>query len=526
MTDGILKTNEDVLIFVPEIYPTTQIKGIGFRWDRDKKYYYAPLNMSSLQGVRRMFNDVQYDDSVAVWEERQYILDMPEEIEYDDKAMDFQKEPAAFMLKHKRCLLGLAPGLGKTFCSILAAKTMGSSRILVISPLSLVRNWKKEIYKWSGEKSIFWYGNWKNWDAPDKWVVTNYDTAIRNSEQLRMCNFDIAIIDESILVKNRKTTRSKVVKEIVKDVPYVWLLSGSPTSKFYDDLWSQLNILDPSRFYSYWKFVERYCVLERNQWGVKVSANQLDADVRLKEDLFDMYYARTQDQVLDLPPWIIDSMEIGMSKTQYRLYKEMEDTFLATLPEGDEILAPSVLTQMLRLIQFASNPLLVGSGYDSLKWDSVSEILEYETLPALIWTTFKATAHAMEDRLSKKYRVRALTGDTPEKERQHIVDAFQSGGLDIIIAHPGVGKYGFTLTAARTAIYLERGYSGDDYYQSLHRIRRIGTTLSPHVIHLLSARPDNGGATIDHVIDKVLKYRKDSSIMLTSGNIRRLFNDG
>jgi SNF2 family DNA or RNA helicase len=209
-----------------------------------------------------------------------------------------------------------------------------------------------------------------------------------------------------------------------------------------------------------------------------------------------------------------------------RLYAEMELTFLATLPEGDEVLAPNQLVQMIRLKQFASNPLLVGSAYNSNKWDAVSELLEYEQLPALIWTSFKATAHYLTTELQKKYRVKALTGDTPEAERQMTVQQFQNGHLDIIVAHPGVGKYGLTLTAAHTAIYLERGYGADDYYQSLHRVRRIGTTQSPHVIHLLSGRPNgNKKGTIDHVIDRVLAYRKDSAIALTSGEIRRLFNE-
>jgi SNF2 family DNA or RNA helicase len=204
----------------------------------------------------------------------------------------------------------------------------------------------------------------------------------------------------------------------------------------------------------------------------------------------------------------------------------MERTFIATLPDGDEVLAPIVLTQMLRLVQIASNPVLLGGSDDSNKWKAVGEMLEYEQLPAIVWTAFKKTAEMLEQRLGERYRVATLTGDTPEEQRQDIINRFQNGSLDILIAHPGVGKYGFTMTAARTAIYLERGYNGDDYYQSLHRIRRIGTTVSPHVIHLISARPNGvaGGATIDNVIDKVLTYKRDNSMKLTTGLIRDLFS--
>jgi hypothetical protein len=114
-----------------------------------------------------------------------------------------------------------------------------------------------------------------------------------------------------------------------------------------------------------------------------------------------------------------------------------------------------------------------------------------------------------------------MTGETPPELRQDIVDNFQAGNLDILIAHPAVGKFGLTLTKARTAIYVERSFNGDDYYQSLYRFRRIGTTVSPHVIHLVAQRPEGkNGSTIDQIIDRVLDYRKNSSLSITSGFIR------
>ncbi|KKM59963.1 hypothetical protein LCGC14_1546570, partial [marine sediment metagenome] len=79
-----------------------------------------------------------------------------------------------------------------------------------------------------------------------------------------------------------------------------------------------------------------------------------------------------------------------------------------------------------------------------------------------------------------------------------------------------------------TAIYVERSYNGDDYYQSLHRVRRFGTTHSPHVIILLSIdTKDKDGVsstnpTIDHVIHKVLGFKRDNSIQITTGLVREV----
>jgi SNF2 family DNA or RNA helicase len=521
--DGKITTESKRLFFYPQIYPTNQISSYGFLWSKEFQRWEAALNKSTLNAVRQNF-DVEIDSDVAAWELGVNTPPIIPERIMNSPAFPFQREPAAFLLKNKHVLLSLAPGLGKSFCAIVAGESSDAKRILVISPLTLMRNWRNEIATWGdGATAAIWYGDTSRWGKAAKWVITNYDTAIRNIAILQSCKFDIIIIDESILVKNRKTARAKAIKEITKKIPMVWLLSGSPTSKFYNDLWMQLHILDSQRFASYWKFAERYCVLERTAWGVSIIANAVDADLRLQADLSDMYYARTQDEVMELPPWIIDNIEIPMSESQYRLYYEMEQTFVALLPEGDEILAPNTLAQMLRLIQFASNPTLIGSKYDSPKWDAVSELLEFEQLPAIVWTTFKTTAHSMETILKTKYRVASLTGDTEESVRQEIVDRFQHEDLDVIVAHPRVGKYGLTLTAARTAVYLERSHNHDDYYQSLHRVRRIGTMKSPHVLHLISGRPNgNKTKTIDHVIDSVLDARKKSAISITSGMIRKI----
>jgi len=326
------------------------------------------------------------------------------------------------------------------------------------------------------------------------------------------------------MVKNRKAKRTGTILKLLNTTkpPYVWLLSGAPVSRLYDDLWSQLHVLQPFRFTSYWRFAKKYCYVIQNQWGWQIVANQPDASERIKSDLVNMYFARTQDQVLNLPDWIFDNVEIPMSKAQDKIYGQMEDRFIAELPDGSRLLAPNVLAQLTRLVQLASNPVLIGGKNESLKWDAAEEMLQFEQLPAIIWTSYINTAKWMQERLSKNYKVALLTGRTKSRDRQEIVDKFQNGELDVLIAHPGVGKFGFTLTAARTIIYLERSYNGDDYYQSLYRVRRIGTTISPHIIHLISVR-NNGNGTVDNVISKVLQKRKDNVMKLTSGELKEMF---
>ena len=546
---GLIYVDKDRLLFEPYIYPTTQVKAIGFRWAQDDSASWeSPLTLSAFEQLREMFQNCIISDSVTTWlEEVDKPVQLSDEV-YKSELLAFQREAVGFMVKAERGLLGLAPGLGKTPISILAIKELGG-RTLIICPLPLLYNWKREIKTWANEDAEIWHKGIG--DDVELWVITNYETALRymvkydiktitkdgkvkktkvNWRPIEKFDFDNLIIDESVLIKNRKTQRSKTIYTLankIKKIKHVYLLSGSPVTKFLDDMWHQFHVLDRKRFPSYWTFTKNYCVLEETYWGISLIANKEKAAQRIKQEYRDIYFARTQDQVLDLPDWIFDTLEIPMHPQQAKLYREMQNDFVATLPDGDKIVAPNILAQMIRLIQFASNPALIGGPDLHPKWSTVVDLLEFEELPAIVWTNFIKTAEMIEQFLSKKkYKVGMLIGKTKDTVRDDIVQDFQRGLLDVIVAHPAVGKFGLTLTAAKTAIYVERSYNGDDYYQSLHRVRRFGTTHSPHVIILLSndVRVVDGESeekpTIDHVIHKVLGFKRDNSIQITTGVIR------
>ena len=512
------------LVFYPASFPSKQINMIGpFYW-RDKAWRQRVPTVSKflVDGVCRLFSDVQISPEVLQQIKPKHVQ-LPLEIAEHSEILPFQKEAIQFLVGAKRGMLCLAPGLGKSLCTIFAADAAELKHVLVISPLSLLYNWKAEIAKW-GSGSVDICHKTAVAAPVARWVITNYDTVRLHPENFKM-TWDCIIIDESILIKNRKALRTKTIKKLVMQTKpeYVWLLSGAPTSKLYDDLWAQLNVLLPARFGSYWRFAERYCFVEQSHWGWEILANKPGAAVALLKDLGDMYFARTHSQVLpELPDWIFSDVYIPMGETQDKMYIEMEDTFVAQLEDGNTLLAPNMLAQLMRLIQIASNPILIGGAKGSAKWDAVEELLQFEQLPAIIWTSFVKTADIITKRLEKKYKVARLAAQHSPTQRQDIVNKFQAGKLDVLITNPQIGRFGLTLTAARTVIYLERTYDGDAYYQSLYRVKRIGTKYSPHVIHLITKRLD-GGNTVDYVISRVLEAKKKNVMAITTGELKKLF---
>ena len=96
-------------------------------------------------------------------------------------------------------------------------------------------------------------------------------------------------------------------------------------------------------------------------------------------------------------------------------------------------------------------------------------------------------------------------GETPQDERQDIVDKFQEpdNPLRFFVGQPRTGGYGITLTAANTVIYYSNSYDLEIRLQSEDRAHRIGQTNKVTYIDLVS--PD----TIDEKILIALKSKID-----------------
>jgi SNF2 family DNA or RNA helicase len=558
-TAGLLFIDtEGRMAFKPNVYPSKQIKDLGFNFWDGKAWHQsrAKLYPTIVDDVKKMFGEISIDPSIEEALKPAEPIHLPSWVdEHFQTLHPFQKEAIQFTASHNRLLLALAPRLGKTVVTVISADVVEAKHILVIAPLSLLRDWQKKIRTWSpsssGDKDVAIVYK-KNLVTGARWTITNYDTLRLHPETFKLTPWDLIIVDETLLIKNRSAKRTQWIFELInkkmayskrklkekgdQSIPdksifdngvakpkYVWFLSGAPTSKMYTDMWAQLNALDPKEFSSYWKFAEKYCIVQADQWTqYKLVANKPDADKQIKSDLSHIFYTRSHTDVTDMPPLLPENLGVEMSGYQDKMYGQMEADFLAELPEDEHLLAPNILSQMTRLVQIASNPLLIGGKDDGAKWRALVEMLEYEPSPTIVWTSFIETVSRLKEALSKKdIRVATLTGATRQEDRGKIVEAFQNDKVDVLLAHPAVGKFGLDLFNAKSMIYLERGYNADDYYQSQMRVRFVDQKVAPHMVHLLSERKD-GSETIDHVIDQILANRTLDTKKLTTVGLKEM----
>ena len=295
---------------------------------------------------------------------------------------------------------------------------------------------------------------------------------------------------------------------------YRRILTGSPVTRSQLDLFSQMAFLDPKilGFSSYYAFQGRYSIVSRRTMGAH-SFNQVVGFRRLDEltdKLSEHSYRVRKEDCLDLPDKVYTKREIALTPEQKRAYDQMKKLALARLDSGELSTTKNVLTQIMRLQQICCGNLTDDDGeIHALPSNRIKELLdlcEEVQGKAIIWATWPRDIRSIADALRDRYGVQAvatLHGETPDSDRQQIVENFQDrqSELRFLVGHPKTGGYGLTLTAASTVIYYSNSYDLELRVQSEDRAHRIGQTNKVTYVDLIVP------GTIDEKIVKSLRAK-------------------
>jgi superfamily II DNA/RNA helicase len=125
----------------------------------------------------------------------------------------------------------------------------------------------------------------------------------------------------------------------------------------------------------------------------------------------------------------------------------------------------------------------ISSSYKLPAAEALVRPLLAEGQAVVVFTAFLASAQLLVERLGCGC---LLNGAVPVAERQRLVDRFQAGGSDLLVATYGTGGLGFTLHRARHVVLLERPWTPGDAEQAEDRCHRIGMAgaLTSHWLQL------------------------------------------
>lgn len=131
----------------------------------------------------------------------------------------------------------------------------------------------------------------------------------------------------------------------------------------------------------------------------------------------------------------------------------------------------------LSAVQLRPEPSYWMSKCDSLstKWDRVEESLLHLPRPIILYTTTRKDAGEWLERLTRLgfARVRMVTGETDDTEREKIIRAWRSAEIDVIVATSAFGL-GMDQADVRSVVHATIPESIDRFYQEVGRGGRDG----------------------------------------------------
>ena len=132
------------------------------------------------------------------------------------------------------------------------------------------------------------------------------------------------------------------------------------------------------------------------------------------------------------------------------------------------------------------------------RYDLIIELVKARkhSLVAFNWKHERNALVELAEKNKISYEV--IDGDTPAHKRVNIVNRFQAGQIQMLLAHPQSASHGLTLTRATTCIWSSPTYNAEHFQQFNRRIHRAGQTQKTETI-LIAAR----NTWEEHVYEKL-----------------------
>jgi SNF2 family DNA or RNA helicase len=534
----------------------------GSHWDDKKGIWTIPLSWSGCLALRGTFrDDLEIGPKLTQWavDEVQTrinpslaLRDLTEMDEGDPDLYPHQRAGVKFLSTARRAMLLDEPGLGKTAQAIRAMVDIYRNGedpfpALVVCPNTLKKNWEREFAQWwpgvnvqviSGtalqrRKQFEPFLDPKPDEPRPHVIVINWEslrshsrlapygsvalakckqhggqdekiTAARcevHDRELNEIEFKTVIADEIHRSKDPKSKQTRALWSATGKADIRFALTGTPMAENVVDMWPILHWLHPEEWPTRTKWIDHYVDTMMNAFGGMMV---LGIKPQARDEFFASVNPRMRrmlKQVVlpNLPELVYERRDVEMSAKQKKAYNQMRDEMIAEIEGGGYLVAPSQLTQMTRLLQFASSyatqevdpnsgevkTILAepSASIDALMDDIKSGDFGEDSVA--ITAVSRQLIELLSNRLTKEKIAHGLiTGAQTADQRQAAIDDFQSGRTKFILFTAQAGGVGVTLTAARWLVRLQRPWSLVDDIQVRDRVHRIGSQIHDSVIIL------------------------------------------
>lgn len=395
----------------------------------------------------------------------------------------YQLKGVEWLLNNDRCILADDMGLGKTIQVIKAINLLieqeSISKVLIVSPISLIKNWEEEFDKWYPEMEIYRVLS-KDSNISIIKALSNFNILITNYERLRTdstifeeFDFDLIVADEVHRVRNYNSQISKSFNKISSS--RLWALTGTPIENNVEDLINLASYISPGLFSK--KDIKRN-------------------EIYIKEKIRPFILRRNKNQVLtELPEIIENFIPVDLTNEQREEYEKIWKTRKTIVSsEGSYF---SVLSKLRNICD---------GDEDYLKNAKVKEALNIfkNTIPidekVIIFSYYKTPLKAVESALlHEKISFQTILGDDDLTTREKNIENFKSDpNIKILLASSRVAAEGLNLTVANNVIFLNRWWNPSSNNQARDRVNRMGQEKIVNVYNIYCAN------TIEDRLNEIL----------------------
>lgn len=460
---------------------------------------------------------------------------------------EHQRAGVAFMYE---CVMGMRPfagegailademGLGKTLQTIALLWTLLKQnpiheeqpvikKALIVCPVTLINNWRKEIRKWLGgsERIGVLVAEDKRTRVTDFTLGKSYSVMIIGYEKLRTVKedlqkgtgIDIVIADEGHRLKTAKNKSADAIKSLNTERRII--LSGTPIQNDLEEFYTMVDFVNPGLLNKYSVFKREFetPILRSQQPGA--SSKDLEKGEARSEELANitgMFILRRTAEILAkyLPPKTEYVVFCRPTRVQAQAYRAIIGSPAFNAALGSSAVSLELINVLKKVCNSPSLLLRrADKGEDTTKSDFVaamppgllkspgasSKLQVLDSLLHHIRTTtddkvvlvsnYTSTMDILASLLtSLSYKYLRLDGTTPPSKRQELVDRFNRsppGNAFVFLLSAKAGGTGLNLIGASRLVLYDLDWNPATDLQAMARIHRDGQKKPSYIYRLL-----------------------------------------
>jgi SWI/SNF-related matrix-associated actin-dependent regulator 1 of chromatin subfamily A len=349
-----------------------------------------------------------------------------------------------------------------------------------------------------------------------KHYIVGYDMLVPKVRKLKSgkevkSGFDITkfdgiikcvILDECQQIKNVDSTRTQMVRKIVRDKKVI-PLSGTPWNNRGSELFPVLNMMDPIRFHSEEGFKRRWVDTYWN--GNRLCEGGIRNIPAFREHTKDLCIRRQRTEVMpELPLVNRTKLYIKMDLETEQTYDEAVEEFVQWYQnQAGEISGMALIAAMQKMRHLAAVAKMPST------MEYIDEFVEETDRKLLVFAHHKDVQDLLYMECQERYKdqmpVLKITADMNPQKRFEVQTHFNESKRAMIVASHLAAGEGLNLQTGSDLLIHERQWNPGKEEQAEGRVLRIGqqaTSINAVYAHL------EGLTAIDSTMDAIVERKR------------------